>query len=54
MAEALQRAQSVTTEDLAAVDVDVNPRYGTWDATNGGLSPVVPDWIRADDAAADS
>ncbi|GGF38888.1 hypothetical protein GCM10011366_03100 [Ornithinimicrobium tianjinense] len=54
MAEALQRAQSVTTEDLAAVEVDVNPRYGTWDATNGGLSPVVPDWIQADDAAADS
>ncbi|WP_228255069.1 hypothetical protein [Ornithinimicrobium avium] len=49
MAEVLARAQSVTEEDLAAVDVEVNPRYGTWDVANGGLVPQVPAWIQSSD-----
>lgn len=47
MADVLARAQAVTEEDLAAVDVDVNPRYGTWDVANGGLVPKTPAWIQS-------
>ncbi|MFK5633305.1 MULTISPECIES: hypothetical protein [unclassified Ornithinimicrobium] len=47
MAEVLARAQSVTTEDLAQVDVEVNPRYGAWDVNNGGVVPEVPAWIQS-------
>lgn len=50
MAEVVQRAQAVTQEDLAAVDVEVNPRYGDWDVDNGGVVPEVPEWIRFDTA----
>jgi hypothetical protein len=48
MADAMSRAMAVTEEDLAAVDVDVNPRYGTWDVTQGGLGPATPAWIQSD------
>lgn len=47
MADAMGRAMAVTAEDVAAIDVEVNPRYGTWDANNGGLSEVVPAWIQS-------
>lgn len=47
MQEVLVRAQSVTNDDLAAIDVDVNPRYGTWDVANGGLVPGTPAWIQS-------
>lgn len=50
MADVLARAQAVTQEDLAAVQVEVNPRFGTWDADNGGLSPEVPAWIQTSPA----
>lgn len=50
MADVVQRAQSVTQEDLAAVDVEVNPRYGAWDVDNGGVVPQVPEWIRSETA----
>lgn len=53
MADAVARAQEITPEDVAAVEVEVNPRYGTWDAANGGLAPVVPEWIQ-DETAEDS
>lgn len=47
MADVLARAQAVTEEDLAAVEVEVNPRYGTWDVANGGLVPQTPAWIQS-------
>ncbi len=47
MGDVLMRAQSVTEDDLAAVDVEVNPRYGTWDVANGGLVPGTPAWIQS-------
>ena len=50
MAEVVQRAQAVTQEDLAAVDVEINPRYGDWDVDHGGVVPEVPEWIRFDTA----
>lgn len=46
MAEVLARAQSVTEADLAAVEVEVNPRYGAWDIANGGVVPEIPEWIQ--------
>jgi peptidoglycan hydrolase-like protein with peptidoglycan-binding domain len=47
MADVLARAQAVTTDDLAQVDVEVNPRYGAWDVNNGGVVPEVPAWIQS-------
>lgn len=49
LSDVLVRAQSVTPEDLAAVDVEVNPRYGTWDVGNGGIVQGVPAWIQSAD-----
>lgn len=49
MADVLARAQSVTEADLAAVEVEVNPRYGSWDVANGGVVPGVPEWIQSTD-----
>ncbi len=46
MADAVAIAMNVTAEDVAALDVDVNPRYGEWDTVNGGIAPSVPGWIR--------
>jgi predicted small secreted protein len=51
MREVVQRAQELlaTPDALAAVDVDVNPRYGSWDITGGGLVPRTPEWIQTAD-----
>lgn len=51
MADVLARAQSVTEADLAAVQVEVNPRYGSWDVANGGVVPGVPEWIQSADGS---
>lgn len=51
MGEVLARAQAVTEADLAEIDVEVNPRYGSWDVAGGGVVPGVPEWIKT---AADS
>lgn len=53
MRDVVLRAQELlaTPDALAAVDVDVNPRYGSWDIANGGLVPRTPEWIQtADDS----
>ncbi|MFI9720636.1 SurA N-terminal domain-containing protein [Streptomyces sp. NPDC052396] len=39
-----------TSEDLR---VDINPRYGTWDAKRGTAGPVQEPWLRAALPAAD-
>lgn len=44
MAEALAKMQAITDADFAAVDVDVNPRYGSWDISTG-VTPATPAWI---------
>ena len=46
MSEVAATLQALTAEDLTA-DVQVNPRYGTWDAEAGGLTAVVPEWIQS-------
>lgn len=42
--------QSVTQEDIAALPVEVNPRFGAWDASGGGVVPQVPAWIQSSDS----
>ncbi|MGO0574846.1 hypothetical protein [Ornithinimicrobium panacihumi] len=39
----LERAPGLQ-QDLAEVQVEVNPRYGAWDV-NSGVTPVAPSWI---------
>jgi hypothetical protein len=51
MAGVLERAQAVTEEELAEIDVEVNPRYGSWDVANGGVVPRVPEWITTTDGS---
>lgn len=46
MSDVAAKLQGLTAEDLAA-DVQVNPRYGTWDPNAGGLTAVVPEWIQS-------
>lgn len=41
--------QAVTVEDIDALPVEVNPRFGTWDGANGGVVPEVPAWIQSSD-----
>lgn len=47
MTAVVERASAVTQADLAAIDVEVNPRYGSWDVANGGLVAEIPSWIQA-------
>ncbi|WP_156875818.1 hypothetical protein [Ornithinimicrobium pekingense] len=49
MSEVVERAQTLlaTPDALAAVDVEVNPRYGSWDIAGGGVVPRIPEWIRS-------
>ena len=51
MRDVVQRAQELlaTPDALEAVDVDVNPRYGSWDIAGGGLVPRTPEWITTTD-----
>lgn len=44
MAEAAEKMQQITDADFAAVDVEVNPRYGSWDISTG-VTPAIPAWI---------
>lgn len=44
-AEALTQIQQVTEDDIKALDVEVNPRFGTWDAESGQVVPEVPQWV---------
>ncbi|MGL5929353.1 MAG: hypothetical protein ACRCY8_10475, partial [Dermatophilaceae bacterium] len=43
---ALDEAQGQQlTEQLAALEVEVNPRYGVYDARNVSVQPGSPGWI---------
>ena len=39
------------TEQLQALDIDVNPRYGTFDAKTASVSLTSPEWVTTLDAA---
>lgn len=45
MAPVLERLNAVTQEDITSLDVQVNRRFGTWDAEQGGVVAEVPAWI---------
>lgn len=45
MAPVLEQLNAVTQEDITGLDVQVNPRYGTWDPEQGGVVAEVPAWI---------
>lgn len=42
-----QDAQAEFAARVAELDVEVNPRYGTFDPTTMNLTPGQPDWIAA-------
>lgn len=35
----------VPPEQLTGLDVEINPRYGSWDPERAAVVPQVPDWI---------
>jgi hypothetical protein len=39
------------TQELQALDIDVNPRYGTFDPTTASVSLTSPEWVTAPNAA---
>jgi len=39
------------TEQLQALDVDVNPRYGSYDPNTASVQLTTPEWITTADAA---
>lgn len=45
MQPVIAQLQGITQEDVNALDVQVNPRFGAWDPANGGVVPQVPEWI---------
>lgn len=47
MEEAIAKLQAVTDADFEAVDIEVNPRFGSWDPA-AGVVPSVPAWISSD------
>lgn len=43
----LTDAEKVTlSQQLSKLDVTVNPKYGTYDATQAAIGPSTPDWIK--------
>lgn len=40
-----QLLTAVTVEDLDALEIDINPRFGEWDGSNYAIAPGQPDWI---------
>ncbi|MGL4175866.1 MAG: hypothetical protein ACRCSN_07280, partial [Dermatophilaceae bacterium] len=52
---ALDEAQGQQlTEQLAALEVEVNPRYGVYDARNVSVQPGSPGWISSSPTASPS
>lgn len=45
----LQGGAQATPDQLAGLDVDINPRYGTWDPERAAVVPDLPDWISTDE-----
>lgn len=45
MAPVLVQLNAVTQQDILDLDVEVNPRYGTWEPEQGGVVAEVPSWI---------
>lgn len=45
MGPVLAQLGAVTQEDITGLEVEVNPRYGTWAPEQGGVVTEVPEWI---------
>lgn len=45
MLPVLEQLNAVTQEDITGLQVEVNPRYGTWKPEEGGVVSEVPAWI---------
>lgn len=41
----LEQLNAVTQEDITSLEVEVNPRFGTWQPELGGVVAEVPSWI---------
>ena len=51
MQPVIAQLQGITQEDVNALDVQVNPRFGAWDPQAGQVVPQVPSWITPSDAS---
>lgn len=45
MQPVVAQLNAVTQQDIMDLDVEVNPRFGTWDPEQGGVVAEVPAWI---------
>ncbi len=45
LAPVVAELQTLTQEDLGALPVEVNPRFGSWSPAGDGVLPQVPEWI---------
>jgi len=42
-----QTSKTLIVDELGKVKITVNPRYGTFNATQIALTPISPNWIKA-------
>lgn len=49
VAEAVSSLQEITVADIEALDVEINPRYGSFDAQTASVVSENPSWISSDD-----
>ncbi|ANS78729.1 hypothetical protein SGUI_1333 [Serinicoccus hydrothermalis] len=45
LAPVIGELQTLSPEDIGSLEVEVNPRFGSWSATGDGVLPQVPEWI---------
>ncbi len=45
LAPVIAELQTLSAEDIGALEVEVNPRFGSWSASGDGVLPQVPGWI---------
>lgn len=48
VAEAVSSLQEITVADIEALDVEVNPRYGSFDPQTASIVPEDPKWISSE------
>jgi hypothetical protein len=48
VAEAVSQLQEVTVADIEKLDVEINPRYGTFDPQSASIVPEDPKWITSE------
>lgn len=48
VAEAAAQLQEITVADIEKLDVEVNPRYGSFDPQTASIVPEAPEWISSE------